>query len=571
MALVRPHRVRLAIGAAVLVLSTLVTLSLPFFLKNIFDTALESKDPNQLAWFSLAMMGAVVVLVGLTMLRTHFIFATAGMLAPEVRQHLMAHVLKLDMAWFERTSPGEVVSRVHDDVRQITESVVVILPILVRGSLLGIGSLVMLALASLKLTAVLLLAGVPIGFVGWWLGRQIRVVSRAQQDTLGHVSAVVTESVGLIQAVRMFGQESYVMKGLTNLTNQYAVHVVRKAYLNAALIGINIFIGFTALVGVLWLGGLDVMHGTMTMGSMLAFLLYLSFLADAVSNFGNFWPSWQGVMASAERIMDVMRLQPMILQPTKPQALPKLGRVKARGVVFDNVRFAYASRPEVAVADGVGFAVKAGQKVAIVGPSGAGKSTLFSLLMRFYDVAGGRVLIDGVDVRELAFADLRGAVAVVAQEAGIFSTTVRANVAYGRPEASDDEVWKALKIAHADGFVRELPQGLETPVGEKGVQLSGGQRQRLAIARAVLVDAPILLLDEATSHLDAESERAVQEALEAAGKGRTVITIAHRLSTVRAADSIVVMDKGRVVAEGTHRQLLAQSPLYKALATLQMV
>jgi ATP-binding cassette subfamily B protein len=225
----------------------------------------------------------------------------------------------------------------------------------------------------------------------------------------------------------------------------------------------------------------------------------------------------------------------------------------------------------VKVADGISFTVKAGEKVAIVGPSGAGKSTLFSLLLRFYDVTGGAILLDGVDVRHLSFESLRGAVAVVAQESAIFSTTVRANVAYGRPDASDADVWKALKIAHADGFVAELPQGLDTPVGEKGVQLSGGQRQRLAIARAVLVDAPVLLLDEATSHLDAESERAVQAALEEAGQGRTVLTIAHRLATVKAADRIVVLDKGRVADVGTHAELMKTSQLYAALARLQMV
>lgn len=569
--LMRPHRTKLVIGSLVLVASTLVMLSLPFFLKNIFDTALQSKDPAQLAWFSLAMMGAVVVLVALTMLRTHFIFATAGMLAPEVRQHLMAHVLKLDMAWFERTSPGEVVSRVHDDVRQITESIIVILPVLVRGTLLGLGSLVMLVLASMKLTALLLLAGIPIGLVGWWLGRQIKVFSRAQQDTLGHVSGLVTEASGMIQAVRMFGQEQHVMEGLTQLTNRYAVYVVRKAYLTAALIGINIFIGFTALVGVLWLGGLEVMHGTMTMGNMLAFLLYLSFLADAVSNFNNFWPAWQGVTASADRILDFLKTRPTVLQPAKPKALPKLGARKARGVAFEKVGFAYPSRAGVMVADGIDFKVKAGEKVAIVGPSGAGKSTLFALLVRFYDVQKGHVRIDGVDVRDMAFADLRSAIAVVAQEAAIFSTTVRANVAYGKPDASDDEIWQALKIAQADRFVREMPDGLDTAVGEKGVQLSGGQRQRLAIARAVLVDAPILLLDEATSHLDAASERAVQKALEAAGKGRTVLTIAHRLATVKAADRILVVDKGKVVEQGNHAQLMKSSKLYAALARLQMV
>lgn len=564
-----PYRSRLLVGALVLLASTLTMLGLPWFVKSIFDVALESKDPAQLAWLAGGMFGAVLLLVVLTIARTRFIFGTAAWMAEQLRLRMFGHLIRLDLAWYGRTPPGDMVSRIHADVSVMTESIIILLPILVRGTLLAAGSLVMLVLTSVKLTLVLIAAGIPIGLAGWWLGQRIKVVSRHQQRTLGKLASQVAEAVGLIGTIVAFGQQKRNEAEVAETVKAFGNDVRHKALLNAALLGVNLLVGFSALIGVLWLGGLDVMHGRLTTGEMLAFLLYLSFLADAVSNFGNLWPSWQSVLAAAERVIELLEVKPEIVEPAKPKVLGK-AKGKARGVSFEGVGFAYPARPDVAVADGISFKVKAGQKVALVGPSGAGKTTLFSLLLRFYDVQAGRVAIDGVDVRDLRFADLRSAVAVVAQEAGIFSASVRENVAYGKPEASDDEVWKALKVAHADGFVEALPDGLNTPVGEKGVQLSGGQRQRLAIARAVLVDAPVLLLDEATSHLDAESERAVQLALEEAGQGRTVITIAHRLSTVRAADVIHVLDKGRVVASGDHARLMRSNNLYKALASLQM-
>jgi ATP-binding cassette subfamily B protein len=274
------------------------------------------------------------------------------------------------------------------------------------------------------------------------------------------------------------------------------------------------------------------------------------------------------VLGGLERICEILNAAPKIISPARPQQLP--ASKGGRALVFTDVSYAYPARPDERVLHGVDLKIKRGARVALVGPSGAGKSTLLRLLLRLADVAGGSITIDGVDLRKLDVAELRHQFALVAQDAPLFSGSVRDNVAFGRPDASKEDVWKALEIAHAEHFVRDLPQGLDTPVGERGVQLSGGQRQRIAIARAVLVDAPVLLLDEATSHLDTDSERAVQAALESAGKGRTVVAIAHRLSTVRDADVIFVLDKGRVVASGTHDQLLKSSKLYAGLAALQL-
>jgi ATP-binding cassette subfamily B protein len=310
------------------------------------------------------------------------------------------------------------------------------------------------------------------------------------------------------------------------------------------------------------------MDHRMTLGDMTAFLLYLGFLGDAASNLGNFWPAWQSVLGGLERVGEIISTPPLIASPARPVALP--AAKKGREIAFEKVSYAYPVRVDENVLDGVSLKIPAGAKVALVGPSGAGKSTLLRLMLRLADVKSGAVKIDGVDVKKLEVRELRHQFALVAQDAPLFAGSVRENVAFGRPGASDDEVWAALKVAHAERFVRDLPQGLDTAVGERGVQLSGGQRQRIAIARAVLVDAPVLLLDEATSHLDSDSERAVQAALEDAGRGRTVVAIAHRLSTVRDADVIFVIEGGRVVASGTHAKLMKSSELYRGLASLQL-
>lgn len=570
MSLVRPYAGRLFLGAVVTVISTLAMLSLPQFLKHMFDEALTNQNEHELTYLAMGMLLAVVIMVGGVYARVWLITLVVNKMFLDLRNQLTTKVLSLDVAFFEMRASGEILSRLVSDGTLIREFMLNAIPMLIRGILLTLGTFVVLFMISMKLTFILLGAALPLALVLRGIGFELREIGRVQQENIATYSAIIEESIDHVRILHGFNQHTMTQGRLMAKIHDVMIVSNRNAMLKGLNIALTVFIGFLSLIGVFWVGGLDVMSGHMTVGQMMAFILYLAFLADGVSNLSEFWPSLQSTLGSTERLVQLLDTHPTITPPARPTDLPKLKRQNARAVAFKNVTFAYESRPDVKVADGISFTAKAGQKVAIVGPSGAGKSTLFSLILRFYDVTRGSVSLDGIDVRKLSFEALRGAVAVVAQDPAIFSTTVRENVAYGRPDADDEDVWAALRVAHADGFVNDLPHGLNTLVGEKGVQLSGGQRQRLAIARAVLVDAPILLLDEATSHLDAESERAVQEALEAAGKGRTVITIAHRLSTVKAADCIYVMDKGRLVAHGTHAELMTSSPLYKALATLQM-
>ncbi|MFZ2587095.1 MAG: ABC transporter transmembrane domain-containing protein [Alphaproteobacteria bacterium] len=567
--LVRPYAGRLAVGIAAMLVTTACMLVIPQYLKKVFDAAITHQDMAALNWLMLEAAGMVILLSIGVFARTIYMKQVAHSVSWLLVDKIFQHLTRMHVAFFETRGAGDIISRASNDAVVINQFLENGSPMIARGALLAIGAYGILIWTNPALTLVLSVTAPVLAFVTMLLGRKWKVMSKKMSVVAGASFAKIEELVNGIRLVRSYGAEQREIAAMHHIQVEGLDLAVSLAKWRAGFFSFVVLLGFFSIMMVVWLGGRDVIAGTMSLGELMAFLLYLAFLGDGVSNLAGFWPMLNTAQAAAERIMELLAERPSIVEPAKPTALPKAKG--ARGVELKNVVFAYASRPEVNVADGISFKVKAGEKVAIVGPSGAGKSTLFSLLLRFYDVTSGAVTVDGVDVRKLAFASLRGAVAVVAQESAIFSTTVRANVAYGRPEATEDEVWAALKVAHADGFVRVLPQGLETPVGEKGVQLSGGQRQRLAIARAVLVDAPILLLDEATSHLDAESERAVQAALEEAGKGRTVVTIAHRLATVKAADRIVVLDKGKVVEEGTHAELMKHSKLYAALARLQMV
>jgi ATP-binding cassette subfamily B protein len=404
--------------------------------------------------------------------------------------------------------------------------------------------------------------------MGRWLGQKVRVISRQQQDNIAEYGALVEETVSNVRTVMAFNQQGRLLEKFRRQTGDMRRLANKRALVAAAFVAVNVIIGFAALIGVVWLGGLRVMHGQMSLGDMMAFLLYLAFLADAAGNIGNFWPAWQATLGATERVVTLLQQQPRITGPSVPEELPAAKH--GRKITFHNVTYAYPSRPETPVLHGLSFTAAAGSNIAVVGPSGAGKSTLFRLLLRLDDPQAGQILLDGYALPTLSLADIRQQFALVAQDSPLFSATVAENVAFAKPDATEGQIRAALAAANAEGFVQALPQGIHTEVGEKGVQLSGGQKQRIAIARALLANAPVLLLDEATSHLDSESEAAIQQALEAASKNRTVITIAHRLSTVKSADVILVLDKGRIAAHGTHNELLKSSPLYKALATLQL-
>ncbi len=566
--LVSPYKWRLLGGSLMLVVSAGAMLALPQYLRHMFDTALRTGDTMQLAKLAGMMFGTVLVMVVSLFARTWLIAFAGNRILADLRNRLTARLLHLDVRFFESRSSGEIVSRMTADTYALREFLGLSAPQLVRGIFLGVGTILALLYTSPSLTAILLLACAPIGVMGKLLGQKIRKLARAQQDNLASYAGEIEETVTNIRTVMAYGQQPRLMATFVSKTREITQLGDTRSIVSSGFVAVNVVIGFSALIAVVWLGGVRVIEGTMSLGDMMAFLLYLGFAADAAGNIGNFWPAWQGTLGATERIIGILDSTPEIDEPTRAKELPMAKG--GRGITLKGVRYVYPARPEAAALDKLDMVMKAGQNVAIVGPSGAGKSTLFRLFLRLDDVTEGTLLLDGVDVREAGLNDLRNQFALVAQESPLFSGTVAFNVRFAKPEATDEEVWAALKAAHADGFVKALPKGLKTPVGEKGVQLSGGQRQRIAIARAVLADAPVLLLDEATAHLDSESEAAIQTALAAVGKGRTVVTIAHRLSTVKNADVIFVMDKGRVVAQGSHAELMKSSALYKALAQLQL-
>jgi ATP-binding cassette subfamily B protein len=397
-------------------------------------------------------------------------------------------------------------------------------------------------------------------------GRWVRRLSRTAQDTLADATAYASELIGAIRTVQAFTSERLASRRFTAEVEQAYEAARGSSRARAVLTAIIIFIVFTSVVVILWVGSHDVLVGAMTPGRLGQFVLYAAFAAAGLGQLSEVWGEVSAASGAAERLFEILNIKPAIVAPPVARVLP----VPARGdVAFDNVRFAYPARPETYVVDGISFAVRAGEKVAIVGPSGAGKSTLFHLLLRFYDPASGEISVDGVPVRAADPREVRARIALVPQDSVVFAASARDNIRFGQPDASDADVERAADLAHASEFIRRLPHGFEAQLGERGVTLSGGQRQRIAIARAILRDAPLLLLDEATSSLDAESETLVQTALEELMRHRTTLVIAHRLATVLSCDRILVMDQGRIVEQGTHASLVAANGLYARLARLQ--
>ena len=566
--LIHPYRWHLLGGSLMLVISAAAMVALPQYLKHMFDTALKTGDATQLAKLAGMMFGTVLVLVVSIFLRVRLIAHSGIAVMAELRNRLTDQLMRQDTLFFETRASGEIVSRLTSDTSSLREFLNLAAPQLVRGIFLGAGTLVALLYTSPGLTALLLLAGAPIGLTGKLLGEKIRKNARKQQDNIAAYGASVEETVTNIRTILAFNQQPRLTGHFLQQTEEMYILGKRNAFIRSAFVAVNVIIGFTALIAVVWLGGLRVMHGTMTLGDMMAFLLYLGFLADATGNITNFWPAWQGTLGATERIIDMLDHKPTITSPAKPQVLPDT--TNGREISLSNLSYNYPARPDISALQNLNLTIKSGQNIAIVGPSGAGKSTLFRLLLRLDDPTTGFIELDGHNIKNLSLSHLRSQFAMVAQESPLFTGTVAHNVSFAKPNATEAELWAALKAANAEAFVKALPKGLHTAVGEKGVQLSGGQKQRLAIARAILANAPILLLDEATAHLDSESEAAIQSALETLTTGKTVLTIAHRLSTVISADLILVFNHGHLEASGTHSQLLKSSDLYNALATLQL-
>jgi ATP-binding cassette subfamily B protein len=560
------YRGRAILAFVSLTVAAITTLVVPIAVRRMIDFGFTPEGVALINSYFSVMIAVVAVLAGASASRYYLVMTIGERIVADLRRDVFAHLISLSPSFFDSARSGELVSRLTADTTQIKSAVGASVSIALRNLMLFIGATAMMVITSPRLSGFVLLAipAIVIPLVAF--GRWVRRLSRNAQDTLAEASAYAAELVGAIRTVQAYTSER-LANGRFGREVEQAYEAARNSTrARAVLTLIIIFIVFSSVVVILWVGSHDVLTGSISPGRLGQFILYTAFAATGLGQLSEVWGEISAASGAAERLFEILRVKPEITAPPQPRALPS----PASGDVgFDNVSFAYPTRPNVKVLDGVSMSVRAGEKVAIVGPSGAGKSTLFHLLLRFYDPASGSISLDGVPIKAADPREVRSRIALVPQDSVVFAASARENIRFGRPDATDAEVERAADLAHATEFLRRLPGGFETQLGERGITLSGGQRQRIAIARAILRDAPLLLLDEATSALDAESETLVQTALEELMRHRTTLVIAHRLATVLSCDRIMVMDHGRIVEQGTHAELVAANGLYARLARLQ--
>jgi ATP-binding cassette subfamily B protein len=560
-----PYKLMMAGAGAALVVTAMLSLIMPLAVRQVVDNFNLAENALLDRYFGAAFVVAGLLAVG-TALRYYLVTRLGERVIADIRVSVFNRMIGMSPSFFERIMTGEVLSRITTDTTLILSVIGSSVSVALRNVLILLGGIALMLFTSVKMTA-LVLWPIPVVLIPViLLGRRVRNLSRENQDLIAESSGEASEQLLAAQTVQAFTHETLSRGKFHKVTEASFISAKRRILTRALMTAIVIFIAFASVVGFLWMGASDVRAGEISIGELVQFMIYTIMVAGALGALTEVWGELQRAAGATERLVELLNAEDAVSDPVDPKPVPD---VQGSEIVFDDVTFRYPGRPLVAALDGVSLTVKPGETVAIVGPSGAGKSTIMQLLQRFYDPSAGGILLDGVDLREMARADFRAHMALVPQDPVIFADTARENIRFGRPDATDAEVETAAKAAAAHDFLSALPDGYDAYVGERGVMLSGGQKQRIAIARAILRDAPVLLLDEATSALDAESEQAVQTAVDELAKTRTTLIVAHRLATVKKADRIVVFEDGKIVAQGTHDSLVAEGGLYARLARLQ--
>ncbi|WP_372990929.1 ABC transporter transmembrane domain-containing protein [Sulfitobacter sp.] len=561
---IAPYRLLMFAAILALMVTAMISLMLPLAVRRVIDNFNSGEELlDQYFIAALAIAGFLAVGTGL---RYALVTRFGERVVADIRKAVFDRVISMSPAFYEKVMTGEVLSRITTDTTLILSVIGSSVSIALRNMLIFSGGLVLMLFTSAKLTAMVLLIVPAVVIPILVLGRKLRVISRENQDWIAASSGNASESLGAVQTVQAFTNEAASRGQFAQMTEESYDAARRRIQTRALMTVIVIFLVFAGVVGVLWMGARDVRAGDMSPGALVQFVIYAVMVAGGVAALSEIWGELQRAAGATERLVELLQTEDTVKDPLQAAVLasPVAGRI-----AFENVKFCYPARPAEQALDGINLTINPGETVAFVGPSGAGKTTIIQMILRFYDPQSGRITLDGIDLRDMARDQFRRSVALVPQDPVIFATSARENIRFGRPDATDAQIEAAAEAAAAHGFISALPDGYDSYLGERGVMLSGGQKQRIAIARAILRDAPVLLLDEATSALDAESERAVQAAVDKLSADRTTLIVAHRLATVKKADRIVVLEAGQIIDTGTHDELVGKGGLYARLARLQ--